>query len=81
MTNPKKQSGPGEVKQFRVKVGKCPICKKAAVVEHRPFCSKRCAKVDLGRWLGEVYRVPAPDEEISDAENWSADTSPRRDDR
>jgi endogenous inhibitor of DNA gyrase (YacG/DUF329 family) len=28
----------------------------------RPFCSRRCADVDLGRWLGEAYRLPADDE-------------------
>ncbi|TMJ23173.1 MAG: DNA gyrase inhibitor YacG [Alphaproteobacteria bacterium] len=26
--------------------------------KHRPFCSKRCANIDLGRWLKESYRVP-----------------------
>jgi hypothetical protein len=25
----------------------------------RPFCSKRCADVDLHRWLGGVYAIPA----------------------
>jgi endogenous inhibitor of DNA gyrase (YacG/DUF329 family) len=35
----------------------CPVCRKPAVEEHRPFCSSRCANVDLGRWLGESYRV------------------------
>jgi hypothetical protein len=25
-----------------------------------PFCSPRCRKIDLGRWLGERYRLPAP---------------------
>jgi hypothetical protein len=28
----------------------------------RPFCSKHCADIDLGRWLGEVYRLPASEE-------------------
>ena len=37
----------------------CPICGKARVAAYRPFCSRRCADVDLGRWLGEVYAVPA----------------------
>jgi uncharacterized protein len=27
----------------------------------RPFCSERCKLADLGRWLREEYRVPAPD--------------------
>ena len=37
---------------------KCPICAKPADPQYRPFCSRRCANVDLGRWLGEVYVVP-----------------------
>jgi endogenous inhibitor of DNA gyrase (YacG/DUF329 family) len=24
-----------------------------------PFCSRRCKTIDLGRWLGERYRIPA----------------------
>ncbi len=37
---------------------KCPICGKPRVEEHRPFCSKRCADIDLGRWLEGRYAVP-----------------------
>jgi uncharacterized protein len=37
----------------------CPICGKPAVERTRPFCSLRCAEVDLGRWFGEGYRIPA----------------------
>jgi uncharacterized protein len=37
----------------------CPICGKPAAEKTRPFCSLRCAEVDLGRWFGEVYRVEA----------------------
>jgi hypothetical protein len=36
----------------------CPICAKPATREFRPFCSKRCANVDLGRWLGGRYAIP-----------------------
>ena len=36
----------------------CPICGKPAVAAYRPFCSRRCADVDLNRWLGGAYRVP-----------------------
>ena len=41
---------------------KCPICGKPAVPEHRPFCSARCADVDLHRWLSGHYVVPSTEE-------------------
>lgn len=37
----------------------CPVCGKPADAAHRPFCSDRCRKVDLNRWLSEGYRIPA----------------------
>lgn len=36
----------------------CPICGKPVAPEHLPFCSDRCRKIDLNRWLGETYRIP-----------------------
>lgn len=42
---------------------KCPICGRAAVAEFVPFCSKRCADVDLNRWLTNTYVIPARDDE------------------
>jgi endogenous inhibitor of DNA gyrase (YacG/DUF329 family) len=41
----------------------CPICAKPAAAEFRPFCSKRCADVDLHRWLAGVYAVPGKEDE------------------
>lgn len=38
----------------------CPICRKPTEAKFRPFCSARCANVDLGRWFSETYSVPAP---------------------
>jgi endogenous inhibitor of DNA gyrase (YacG/DUF329 family) len=38
----------------------CPICGRRPQAEFRPFCSKRCADIDLGRWLGETYVISAP---------------------
>ncbi|MFZ5617431.1 MAG: DNA gyrase inhibitor YacG [Pseudomonadota bacterium] len=38
---------------------KCPICKAPANADYRPFCSKRCADVDLHRWLSGGYAIPA----------------------
>ena len=46
----------------------CPICTKPATPRDRPFCSPRCAQVDLGRWFGEAYRIPAPAKDDSDDE-------------
>ncbi|MEO1025866.1 MAG: DNA gyrase inhibitor YacG [Pseudomonadota bacterium] len=37
----------------------CPICSKPAFKAYRPFCSKRCADVDLGRWLNGNYAIPS----------------------
>lgn len=37
---------------------KCPVCGKPREQEFRPFCSKRCADLDLGRWFNDSYRVP-----------------------
>jgi hypothetical protein len=36
----------------------CPICGKPADPRRRPFCSARCADVDLHRWLTGRYAVP-----------------------
>ena len=49
----------------------CPICGKAVAAEFRPFCSRRCANVDLNRWLSGVYAVPATDGEEED--EWRED--------
>lgn len=41
----------------------CPICRKNPTVEaYKPFCSKRCADVDLQRWLVGSYVLPDADE-------------------
>ena len=39
----------------------CPICKKPTDPEYRPFCSRRCADVDLGRWITGSYAVTSDD--------------------
>jgi uncharacterized protein len=41
----------------------CPICRKPAAERFRPFCGKRCADVDLNRWLSGVYAVPVKDDD------------------
>jgi uncharacterized protein len=46
--------------------GKCPICRMPSQAEYRPFCSRRCADVDLSRWLRGTYAIPG--EPPSDAQ-------------
>jgi uncharacterized protein len=43
---------------------RCPICGKPADAQWRPFCCKRCAEVDLHRWLSESYAVPVVEDEV-----------------
>jgi hypothetical protein len=46
----------------------CPICKKPTDDKYRPFCSRRCADVDLGKWFSGDYAVPSTDpEDIEEA--------------
>ncbi|MEO1108930.1 MAG: DNA gyrase inhibitor YacG [Pseudomonadota bacterium] len=47
----------------------CPICGEETVVRFRPFCSKRCADIDLAKWLNGSYAVPSQREEDSDTDN------------
>jgi endogenous inhibitor of DNA gyrase (YacG/DUF329 family) len=56
---------------------KCPICGKPQEQKWRPFCSRRCADVDLSRWLKGSYGVPAeePLEGLDDEDE--EPTSPR----
>lgn len=49
MTEPKQQSS--------VAGRKCPICGKPTVHAARPFCSTRCADVDLARWVSGAYVI------------------------
>ena len=45
----------------------CPICRKPVDPAFRPFCSRRCADVDLQRWFAGVYAVPAVEnDEVQD---------------
>lgn len=53
---------------------RCPICAKSAVADYAPFCSKRCADIDLHRWLSGSYAIPAVEDE-SDGEEASEEES------
>jgi uncharacterized protein len=55
----------------------CPICGKPAEERYRPFCSRRCADVDLNRWLSGVYAVPAAAGEEEDELPPAPDETPQ----
>jgi len=59
----------------------CPTCKqkvdRKTAGKSYPFCSSRCALIDLGRWLGEEYRIAGDDEGGDDVARAAA--PPRRD--
>ena len=42
---------------------RCPICAKPRETAYKPFCSKRCADVDLNRWLSDGYAIPGAQDE------------------
>ncbi len=53
---------------------KCPICGKERVAQHRPFCSTRCADIDLGHWFTGRYAIPAEEP----PEGFEDETAPPR---
>ena len=46
--------------------GKCPICGKPSDRALHPFCSRRCATIDLNHWLSGTYAIPAVEEDDPD---------------
>ena len=57
----------------------CPTCGKPAAEGFRPFCSRRCADVDLQRWLVGAYAIPVAEDEAGEEDdlgnnNGDADT-------
>jgi endogenous inhibitor of DNA gyrase (YacG/DUF329 family) len=62
--------------------GRCPICGKDARHDTRPFCSRRCADIDLARWLGGSYVIAGgssdADEDGDDASAGAVPASVRR---
>lgn len=56
------------------KTPSCPICDKPVDAAYKPFCSRRCADVDLQRWFSGRYAVPAveTDDEVSDGDEKGA---------
>jgi endogenous inhibitor of DNA gyrase (YacG/DUF329 family) len=65
-------SGPMDENPTPAPTRPCLHCGKPAVSPYRPFCSARCANIDLGRWLNGDYRIPA-----NEADEESGDEEPR----
>lgn len=57
-----------KLERHRHKPSKCPICGRPTERQFKPFCSRRCADEDLGRWLGGAYRIPT-EEKPEDADD------------
>ena len=55
----------------------CSICGKPAVARFKPFCSARCADIDLGRWLKGSYVIPG--EPVDEAEEGAPQERERED--
>ena len=45
----------------------CPMCNAKAHPKYRPFCSGRCADLDLAKWFNGSYATPSRDPEDMDA--------------
>jgi len=58
------------------KKGLCPICRKPAVAAYRPFCSKHCADVDLGRWFSAAYAIPAVENDAAESDDEDGEMLP-----
>lgn len=56
----------------------CPICGAPTEKKWRPFCSRRCADIDLGKWMTGAYALPS--EDPVDEEDLAALARPDRDD-
>lgn len=58
---------------------KCPICGNPTISTYKPFCSKKCADIDLGRWLKGSYimhtdEAPTDDEYVQSMQNLTAES-------
>lgn len=56
----------------KIAKGKCPICGEPTEYEARPFCSRRCANIDLYRWMSGGYVIPGRADEDEDGDDANA---------
>jgi endogenous inhibitor of DNA gyrase (YacG/DUF329 family) len=57
---------PDAARPHSASVELCPTCRKPAADAFRPFCSRRCADIDLHRWFSGAYAIPVREEEDED---------------
>lgn len=53
----------------------CPICHRPTHADYRPFCSRRCADVDLARWFNGTYAAPSDDPDDIEAAQKAAEAA------
>jgi endogenous inhibitor of DNA gyrase (YacG/DUF329 family) len=58
--------------------GRCPICGRPSDAKYIPFCSRRCADVDLSRWLRGVYTIPDKGESEDGGEGRPEEADPAK---
>jgi len=67
---------PAKSEPPRRKPRPCPICQAMSVPKYHPFCSARCADIDLHKWFSGQYAVPA----VEPPDDFDAETGPPRGD-
>jgi uncharacterized protein len=60
----------------KIAKGKCPICGEATAYEQRPFCSRRCANIDLYRWMSGSYAIAGREDGDEDGDEAKAHSAP-----
>ena len=55
----------------------CPICSEDTDPKFRPFCSRRCADIDLAKWFNNGYAIPSEDQDDLEEALDRAETQPR----
>lgn len=58
-------------------MSRCPICSAPSDAAFKPFCSHRCADVDLSRWLRGGYAIPVSEDDDEDGETAASQASER----
>ena len=68
----------GKAGEGESRAPRCPICGKPSVAAFSPFCSKRCARIDLHRWLSGRYAIPAVEEDEAPPERGQEENDEER---